>query len=457
MFKKIRRIHFVGIGGIGMSGIAEVMLDMGYQVSGSDLRLSGVTQRLASLGAMVVEGHSKGNVGEVDVVVISSAVKEDNPEVLAARERKIPIIRRAEMLAELMRMKYGIAISGTHGKTTTTSMIGLVLSRAGFDPTIIVGGIVKSIGSNAQVGQGEYLVAEADEFDRSFLKLTPTIAVVTTIEAEHLDCYKDLEEIKKAFAEFANKVPFYGSVALCLDEKGVQAILPRIEKRYITYGLSSAADVQAREMAFKGLATEYEAYAKRERLGRVTLKVPGVHHVKNSLAAIVVGMELGVPFKDLAESLSGFSGVYRRFEIKGEKNGVTVVDDYGHHPTEIEATLRAAKEGFGRRVVAVFQPHLFSRTRDFHREFGSAFYQADVLVVTDVYPAREQPIPGVTGEMVAKAAKEFGHRDVHYVEDKNAVAEFLEGIVKSGDMLITLGAGDVYKIGERFLKGKKEG
>ena len=457
MFKKIRRIHFVGIGGIGMSGIAEVMLDMGYQVSGSDLRLSGVTQRLASLGAMVVEGHSKGNVGEVDVVVISSAVKEDNPEVLAARERKIPIIRRAEMLAELMRMKYGIAISGTHGKTTTTSMIGLVLSRAGFDPTIIVGGIVKSIGSNAQVGQGEYLVAEADEFDRSFLKLTPTIAVVTTIEAEHLDCYKDLEEIKKAFAEFANKVPFYGSVALCLDEKGVQAILPRIEKRYITYGLSSAADVQAREMAFKGLATEYEAYAKGERLGRVTLKVPGVHHVKNSLAAIVVGMELGVPFKDLAESLSGFSGVYRRFEIKGEKNGVTVVDDYGHHPTEIEATLRAAKEGFGRRVVAVFQPHLFSRTRDFHREFGSAFYQADVLVVTDVYPAREQPIPGVTGEMVAKAAKEFGHRDVHYVEDKNAVAEFLEGIVKSGDMLITLGAGDVYKIGERFLKGKKEG
>ncbi len=457
MFKKIRRIHFVGIGGIGMSGIAEVMLDMGYQVSGSDLRLSGVTQRLASLGAMVVEGHSKGNVGEVDVVVISSAVKEDNPEVLAARERKIPIIRRAEMLAELMRMKYGIAISGTHGKTTTTSMIGLVLSRAGFDPTIIVGGIVKSIGSNAQVGQGEYLVAEADEFDRSFLKLTPTIAVVTTIEAEHLDCYKDLEEIKKAFAEFANKVPFYGSVALCLDEKGVQAILPRIEKRYITYGLSSAADVQAREMAFKGLATEYEAYVKGERLGRVTLKVPGVHHVKNSLAAIVVGMELGVPFKDLAESLSGFSGVYRRFEIKGEKNGVTVVDDYGHHPTEIEATLRAAKEGFGRRVVAVFQPHLFSRTRDFHREFGSAFYQADVLVVTDVYPAREQPIPGVTGEMVAKAAKEFGHRDVHYVEDKNAVSEFLEGIVKSGDMLITLGAGDVYKIGERFLKGKKEG
>jgi len=457
VFKKIHRIHFVGIGGIGMSGIAEVMLDMGYQVSGSDLRLSGVTQRLASLGAMVVEGHSKGNVGEVDVVVISSAVKEDNPEVLAARERKIPLIRRAEMLAELMRMKYGIAISGTHGKTTTTSMIGLVLSRAGFDPTIIVGGIVKSIGSNAQVGQGEYLVAEADEFDRSFLKLTPTIAVVTTIEAEHLDCYKDLEEIKKAFAEFANKVPFYGSVALCLDEKGVQAILPRIEKRYITYGLSSAADVQAREMAFKGLATEYEAYAKGERLGRVTLKVPGVHHVKNSLAAIVVGMELGVPFKDLAESLSGFSGVYRRFEIKGEKNGVTVVDDYGHHPTEIEATLRAAKEGFGRRVVAVFQPHLFSRTRDFHREFGSAFYQADVLVVTDVYPAREQPIPGVTGEMVAKAAKEFGHRDVHYVEDKNAVAEFLEGIVKSGDMLITLGAGDVYKIGERFLKGKKEG
>lgn len=457
MFKKIRRIHFVGIGGIGMSGIAEVMLDMGYQVTGSDLRLSEVTQRLTSLGAKVLEGHSKGNVGEVDVVVISSAVKENNPEVLAARERKIPIIRRAEMLAELMRLKYGIAISGTHGKTTTTSMIGLVLSRAGFDPTIIVGGIVKSIGSNAQIGQGEYLVAEADEFDRSFLKLTPTIAVVTTIEAEHLDCYKDLEEIKKAFAEFVNKVPFYGSVALCLDEKGVQAILPRIEKRYITYGLSSAADVQAREMTFKGLATEYEAYSKGERLGRVKLKVPGIHNVKNSLAAVVVGMELGVPFKDLAESLSGFSGVYRRFEIKGEKGGVTVVDDYGHHPTEIEATLRAAKEGFGKRVVVVFQPHLYSRTRDFHREFGSAFYQADVLVVTDVYPAREHPIPEVSGELVANAAKEFGHRDVHYVEDKNAVAAYLEGVVRPGDMLITLGAGDVYKIGEEFLKGERPG
>jgi UDP-N-acetylmuramate--alanine ligase len=361
------------------------------------------------------------------------------------------------MLAELMRLKYGIAISGTHGKTTTTSMIGLVLSRAGFDPTIIVGGIVKSIGSNAQIGQGEYLVAEADEFDRSFLKLTPTIAVVTTIEAEHLDCYKDLEEIKKAFAEFVNKVPFYGSVVLCLDEKGVQAILPRIEKRYITYGLSSAADVQAREMTFKGLATEYEAYSKGERLGRVKLKVPGIHNVKNSLAAVGVGMELGVPFKDLAESLSGFSGVYRRFEIKGEKDGVTVVDDYGHHPTEIEATLRAAKEGFAKRIVVAFQPHLYSRTRDFHREFGSAFYQADVLVVTDVYPAREQPIPGVTGELIANAAKEFGHRDVHYVADKRGVAKYLEGVVRPGDMLITLGAGDVYKIGEEFLKGERPG
>lgn len=457
VFKKIRRIHFVGIGGIGMSGIAEVMLDMKYQVSGSDLRLSEVTQRLASLGARVVEGHAKENIGDVDVVVISSAVKEDNPEVQAARERKIPIIRRAEMLAELMRLKYGVAIAGTHGKTTTTSMIGLVLSRAGFDPTIIVGGIVKSIGSNAQIGEGEYLVAEADEFDRSFLKLTPTIAVVTTIEAEHLDIYKNLREIKKAFVEFANKVPFYGAVALCLDEKGVQAILPKIEKRYITYGLSSAADVQARDMVFTGMATEYEAYSKGKKLGKVKLKVPGVHNVKNSLAAVVVAMELDVPFKDLAESLSGFSGVYRRFEIKGEKDGVVVVDDYGHHPTEIEATLKAAKEGFGKRIVAVFQPHLYTRTRDFHKEFGSSFYQADVLVVTDVYPAREQPIPGVTGELVADSAKELGHRDVHYVKDKNSVAGFLRGIVRPGDMLITIGAGDVYKIGDEYLRKEKKG
>jgi len=452
LFGKVKTLYFVGIGGIGMSGIAEVLLNLGYRVSGSDLKLSEVTDHLQSLGARIVEGHRAENLGQVDVVVTSSAVQDGNPEVAAARERKIPVIRRAEMLAELMRMKHGIAIAGTHGKTTTTSMVGQVLTRGGFDPTLVIGGKVRMLGSNAKLGAGQYLVAEADEFDRSFLKLTPVVAVITTIEAEHLDCYKNIEEIQRAFVEFANKVPFYGAVVACLDERGVQAILPRLERRCITYGLSPQAQLQARDVAFDGMDTSFAVHNGSGRLGTVHLKVPGVHNVKNALAAVAVGLDMEMPFPDIAQGLADFSGVYRRFEIKGERGGVLVIDDYGHHPTEIEATLKAAKDAFGRRVIAVFQPHLYTRTRDFHREFGSAFHQADVLVVTDIYPARESQIPGVTGELVARAARELGHRQVVYVDDKARIPEELEKLARPDDIVITLGAGDIYKYGEQYLK-----
>lgn len=449
---KVKRLHFVGIGGVGMCGIAEVLLNQGYRVSGSDLRLSETTEHLASLGAEISEGHRPENLGQVDVVVISSAVHEDNPEVRAARERQIPVIRRAEMLAELMRMKHGVAVAGTHGKTTTTSMVGQVLTMAGLDPTLVIGGKVRMMESNAKLGAGPYLVAEADEFDRSFLKLTPVIAVITTIEAEHLDCYKDLDEIQRAFVEFANKVPFWGAVVACLDEKGVQAILPKLERRCLTYGLSAQAQLRAEDIRFDGMRSRFVVRNGSGPLGKVELKVPGRHNVKNALAAVAVGLEMEVPFATISEALAEFSGVYRRFEIKGERQGVLVIDDYGHHPTEIEATLRAAKEAFGRRLIAVFQPHLYSRTRDFHREFGSSFHQAEVLVVTGIYPAREAPLPGITGELIARAARQAGHRQVIYLEDKEQVPAELVKLAGPGDIVITLGAGDIYKYGEKFLK-----
>ena len=451
MFGKVRKLHFVGIGGIGMSGIAEILLNLDFQISGSDLQLSEVTEHLEQLGAKVTQGHRANLVGDADVVVISSAVKADNPEVMEARRRKIPVIRRAEMLGELMRMKYSIGIAGTHGKTTTTSMTGLVLERAGLDPTVIVGGKVKSLRTSAKLGQGMYLVAEADEFDRSFLRMMPTVAVVTTLEAEHLDCYTNLEDIKGAFIEYVNKVPFFGAVILCLDEDSLQSIIPHIEGRLITYGLSSQAQIRATNLAFEGLNSSYDVTMTGQEMGRVTLRVPGVHNVRNSLAALSVGLELGIDFSSIKESLEAFSGVYRRFEIKGEAAGVMVVDDYAHHPTEIQASLLAAKEGLGRRTIAVFQPHLFSRTRDFCEDFGRSFFHSDILVVTDVYPARERPIAGVTGELVARAAREHGHGKVVYIEDKNKVATYLAAQVRPHDLVITLGAGDIFRVGERLL------
>jgi UDP-N-acetylmuramate--alanine ligase len=458
-FKKIKRLYFVGIGGTGMCGIAEILWNLGYEVTGSDMRSSESTERLEKLGIKIYLEHKKENVKDADVLVVSSAVKDSNPEVIFAKENKIPVIRRAEMLGELMRMKYGIGVAGTHGKTTTTSMIGHILTEAGLDPTIIVGGRVKSLGSNAKLGQGEYLVAEADEFDRSFLRLTPTIAVVTTLEAEHLDYYKDLEEIKSVFAEFVNKVPFYGSVILCLDEEAIQEIMPRIERPIVTYGLVPQADLVAHSIQFSENKSFFKVKYKDKDLGDISLLVPGIHNVKNCLAALCVGLELEIPFEKMKKALFEFKGVSRRFEIKGEINGVMLADDYAHHPTEIKATLKAARDGYKKRIIAIFQPHLYSRTRDFYKEFGKSFFDSDILIVTDIYPAREEPVAGITGELIVSKAKEFGHKEVFYIPRKEAIIPFLSGILKENDLVITIGAGDIYKIGENLvsvlkMKGK---
>ncbi|HTR81527.1 MAG TPA: UDP-N-acetylmuramate--L-alanine ligase [Bacteroidota bacterium] len=455
MFSSIKKIHFVGIGGIGMSGIAEILLDQGFSVSGSDRSLSEVTERLQSLGATIFEGHKSANVArDVDTLVYSSAVMLENPEVAEAKSRKIPIVRRAEMLAEVMRLKYGIGIAGTHGKTTTTSMVSLVLMEGGLDPTVIVGGKLSGLGgTNARLGRGDFIVVEADEFDRSFLSITPTVAVLTTLETDHLDCYRDLEDIKGAFVQFATKVPFYGFVVLCLDEPALQDIMPQlIKKKLLTYGLTPQADIQAVDIVFKENTSTFTVVKGSDELGRIVLQIPGKHNVQNALAAIAVGLELGIPFSKVKAGIEKFTGVYRRWEKKGEANGIAVYDDYAHHPTECKATLSGVKSGWRRRVVCVFQPHLFSRTRDFYEEFGKAFLLADVLIVTDVYPAREEPIQGVTGELITNAAKQFGHKDVHYVQDKKNIPEYLKRHTKPGDIVITMGAGDIWKFGEEFLK-----
>ncbi|MDP2301511.1 MAG: UDP-N-acetylmuramate--L-alanine ligase [Ignavibacteria bacterium] len=451
MFKNIKKVHFVGIGGIGMSGIAEILLNQGFKISGSDRNLSEITKRLSDLGIKIYEGHIPDNVKDVDVLVYSSAVSIDNPEVQAAIERKIPIIKRAEMLAECMRMKYGIGIAGTHGKTTTTSMVGLVLTEAGIDPTIIVGGKLSSLGgTNARLGNGEFIVVEADEFDRTFLKLTPTIAAITTLETEHLDTYSDLDDIKSAFIEFANKVPFYGFVTICLDEPALQDILPQINKKVITYGVSPQADVRAYNIVHNEFSSNYTVNYKGEVLGEITLKIPGLHNVKNSLVAVCIATELDVPFPIIKKALEAFSGVYRRFEVKYDED-VMVVDDYAHHPTETSATLAGIRSGWNRRLIAVFQPHLYSRTRDFYQEFGRSFLNSDVFICTDVYPARELPIEGVTGEIIAEAAKKFGHKNVIYIKDKNDLPSILSEIKKPGDIIVTMGAGDIWKYGEKLV------
>ena len=452
MFRKIQRLHFVGIGGSGMSGIAEVLLTLGYRVSGSDLAASEATRRLESLGGAIFIGHRAAHVEGAQVVVISSAVAPSNVEVVAARERMIPVIPRAEMLAELMRLKYGIAVAGAHGKTTTTSMIATVLAHGGLDPTAVIGGKLNRFGGPAKLGQGEFLVAEADESDGSFLKLSPTIAVVTNIDREHLDHYGDLDRIKQAFLDFMNKVPFYGTVILCLDEPHLQALLPRIEKRSRTYGRTSHADLTAREIAFGPKGTQFAAVLNGTDLGRFSLSAPGEHNVSNAMAAILVGLELDLPVEAIRDGLAQFSGVERRFQIRGEAGGVIVVDDYGHHPTEIRATLAGAKEGWGRRVVVVFQPHRYTRTRDLFADFCTAFYQADVLVVTDIYPAGEAPIAGVTAQALAAGIREHGHRDATYAESREAAVERVAKAARPGDMVITLGAGDVWKVGVALME-----
>ena len=456
---RVRHLHMVGIGGIGMSSIAEVLINRGFQISGSDLKKGPVTEHLEALGATIYEGHAAENIEGADVVVYSSAVRPaENPETAEATRRLVPIIKRAEMLGELMRAKRGVGVAGTHGKTTTTTMVGLVAQQAGLDPTIIVGGKVAVFGSNAVSGAGDLIVIEADEYDRTFLKLTPIHAVVTNIEADHLDIYRDLEDIKDAFVQYANSVPFFGAAILCLDDETVRSVLGRITRRVVTYGTSRQATLRAESIEQAGAVTRFDVLQGAERLGSIVLHAPGLHNVRNALAAVAVGLEIDLDFATIAAGLAQYTGVDRRFEVKGAgrhpdgSGDVLLVDDYAHHPTEVEATLQAAARGWpDRRIVAVFQPHLYSRTQDLADEFARAFYDADVLVITDVFPAREKPIEGVTGELIAEKARAYGHRNVHYVADKHDLPLSLRMLTHADDLVLTMGAGDIYTFGEAFL------
>jgi UDP-N-acetylmuramate--alanine ligase len=447
-FRNFQRIHLVGIGGIGMSGIAEVLLTLGYSVSGSDTKLSAITERLEGLGATVHEGHAAQNVEGAHVVVISSAVKAENPEVVEAHTRKIPVIPRAEMLAELMRLKYGIAVAGAHGKTTTTSIVASVLAAAHLDPTFVIGGRVNQAGTTARLGKGEYFVVEADESDRSFLLLAPVVAVVTTIDREHLDQYASLEDIQQAFVEFVNRVPFYGAAILCLDEPNVQAIIPHVKRPIITYGTSSQADLVITETEMKGLGSEFRLTYKGEDLGKFRLPTPpGMHNVRNAAAAAAVALYLNVPAELIREGLEKFSGVGRRFDVKGVANEITVIDDYGHHPAEIRATLEAARGCGFSRVLALFQPHRYTRTQHLWDEFCRAFNQADLVVLTDIYAASEAPIAGVTSEALAAAIRGAGHKNVVYCASMQEGIERLLREARPGDALLTIGAGSVNRAG----------
>ena len=443
----------MGIGGIGMSGIAELLLNLGYKVSGSDLQTSEITERLKGLGGIIFAGHGADQISGADVVVTSSAVGRDNPEVLAAERISIPVIPRAEMLAELMRLKYSVAIAGAHGKTTTTSMVASVLAQGGLDPTVVIGGKLKSIGSNAVLGKGDFIVAEADESDGSFLKFSPAIAVVTNIDREHLDYYQDLETIKAVFLDFIDRIPFYGLAILCLDNESIQDLIPKIKKRYITYGMSSQADFQIRDVEFEKRRSCFSVYRQGHKLGRFTLNLPGIHNVYNATASIATGVELDVPLDAIESALQTLEGVQRRLEIKGEMNGITVVDDYGHHPTEIKTTLHAIEECWpDNRKIIVFQPHRYTRTRALFDDFTRSFYQSDILLVLPIYAAGEQKIEGVTGRRLCEDIKAHGHKEVIYSEGQEDVVTYLKENLKPGDVLLTLGAGDVWKVGMDILK-----
>ena len=452
MFGKVKNIHFVGVGGIGMSGIAEVLVNLGFRVSGSDMKASPATDRLSGLGVAVTVGHDAACVRGAQVVVVSSAVKPDNPEVEAARAAKIPVIPRGEMLAELMRMKQGVAVAGSHGKTTTTSMIAHVLSVGGLDPTIVVGGRLGILGSNAKLGKGPTLIAEADESDGSFLMLSPTWAIVTNIDREHLDHYRDLDEIEDAFVAFANKVPFYGCVLLCMDCPNAASIRPRLKRQVYTYGTNPQADIQARGIKQDGFCTRFKARAFGQDLGEFCLRVPGRHMALNALAAIGIALEMGVGPEVVRGALGDFTGADRRFTFKGERDGVIVVDDYGHHPTEIAATLSGARSGFhDRRIVAAFQPHRYSRTQALLEDFAKAFFEADAVVVSDIYAAGEAPVAGLTGQTLVDALRSVGQKEVHYVPDIQDMPRRLREITRAGDLLITFGAGSVTHVGPAFL------
>lgn len=452
MFRKTQQIHLVGIGGSGMSGIAEVLLTLGYKVTGSDLQPSETTRRLEEQGGKIFFGHEESHVGEAQVVVISSAVAATNPEVLVAKARQIPVIPRAEMLAELMRLKFGVAIAGAHGKTTTTSMVANVLAQGGLDPTMVIGGKVNALGSHARLGRGDILVAEADESDGSFLRLSPTVVAVTNLDREHLDHYGSMERINDCFAEFINKIPFYGLAVLCADDERLSALFPRIVKRYQTYGLQErngvVPDFKATDVVLKQWGGEFRAHFRGKNLGPFRLAVPGIHNVSNALVAIAIGVELDIPLDLIRKGLAAFTGVERRFHLRGEIAGIMVVDDYGHHPTEVKATLAAAKQGWAdRRLVVLFQPHRYSRTRDCMEDFAHAFDEADVVFMTDIYPAGEQPIPGVSGASLAGTIQAAGHPSVTFVERKESLPDQVMPHLKPGDLVLTLGAGDIWKAG----------
>ncbi len=452
-FMTIKRIHFVGIGGIGMSGIAEVLHNLGFIVTGSDLQESENTEYLKNLGITIHIGHSPENIGDSEVVVYSSAVNPTtNPETLEAERRGIPILRRAEMLAELTRLSHTLAISGTHGKTTTTSLCGLLLINAGFDPTVIVGGRLRSFGgTNARLGKGDWSVIEADEFDRSFLQLFPTIAIVTNIEPEHLDIYADFEDLKNAFVSFLNRTPFYGAIIAGLDDPGVRNIISRLNRKVITFGISKLADYRADEINFQQNQTTFIAYENHQILGAVKLNIPGLHNVKNALSAIAVGRTLGIDFETIQNSLEQFTGVNRRFEIKLQKDGLVIVDDYAHHPSEIRATLEAARKGWNKKIIAIFQPHTYTRTLHLAKEFGACFDDADVLIVTDVYPAREKPIEGVSGLTIVDSVKSMGHKNVFYIPNMNDIPNFIRENNQDEAMIITIGAGNIWKVAENLV------
>ncbi|MBF0507143.1 MAG: UDP-N-acetylmuramate--L-alanine ligase [Nitrospirae bacterium] len=453
MFEKYRIVHFVGIGGVGMSGIAEVLHNLGYEVTGSDLRETETTKRLKNLGIKVYLGHAAANIDHAHVVVISSAVSQLNPEVVEAKLKSVPVIPRAEMLAELGRLKYGILVAGAHGKTTTTSLIATILGEGGLDPTVVIGGRLNAIGSNAKLGQGDYIVAEADESDGSFLKLNPTIAVITNIDKEHMDFFRDIETLKSAFLAFINKLPFYGIAVVCLENGYLKEIIPSIERKALTYGLTDAADIYARNIRNDGTKMSFEPVMHGRSLGSFTIPTPGRHNVLNSLAAIAAAVELQIPVDVISKALRKFSGIHRRFEFKGEARGVKVYDDYGHHPSEIAATLKAARECFANnRISVLFQPHRFTRTRDLMDEFAASFNDADRVYLMDIYPAGEQQIQGITAEVLLKNMEKSGARATHYEADRKGMVDTISREMAPGDVLLTLGAGDVYKMGEEILR-----
>jgi UDP-N-acetylmuramate--alanine ligase len=453
MFGRFRKVHFVGVGGIGMSGIAELLFNMGFQVTGSDIRESENTRRLKNLGIKVSIPHHKDNVGDADVVVYTSALAKDNVELKAARERKIPISRRAEMLAELMRMKFSIAVAGTHGKSTTTSLIASILKESELDPTVIVGGILRSTGNNARLGESQYLVAEADESDRSFLKLFPTVAVITNIDTDHLDVYKDLDDIKDTFSKFANSVPFYGAVHLSMDDAVSLSIRTEIERKVLTFGLSPNADVKGLNVRREGFFHCFDVVTNGDRIENIRVNLPGKHNVLNAIAACSVALELGIEREKIKEGISKCTGIARRFEKRGAEKGILVIDDYAHHPREIEATLAGARAGWEGRIIAVFQPHLYSRTILLKKDFGKAFFEADKVIITDIYRSREEPIPGVSGEIIKEQCRNFGHKDVEYIQDKKEIPKFLVPKLRKNDMVILLGAGNIYEIADDILDG----